>query len=324
MTGLSLSHVSYVYGKDTPFYKEALSDITLSFVPGIVTGIIGQTGSGKSTLLELLCGLLAPTSGQVFLDGEDINRSVVDMTCDRMKEKGFHGDSPFWLSFAHHSAWRASKQDAQAVKRQLHARVGLVMQYPEYQLFDETVLSDIAYGPRNMGKSKEEAEACAAEAAALFGVSPDWFSRSPFDLSGGEKRRVAIAGVLAMHPDILILDEPAAGLDPVGRKIIFEGIANYNRNTGATVIFVSHSMEDLAQYCRQVVVMHEGRIAGQGTPDEIFARADDLRQMGLDIPQVTYIAQELVRQGIPLSGDLSTLDGVKRAILAYWEGRERS
>lgn len=324
MTGLSLSHVSYVYGKDTPFCKEALSDITLSFTPGIITGIIGQTGSGKSTLLEVLCGLLAPTSGQVFLDGEDINRSVREMTCDRMKEKGFHGDSPFWLSFAHHSAWRAAKQDAQAVKRQLHARVGLVMQYPEYQLFDETVLSDIAYGPRNMGKNKEEAEACAAEAAALFGVSPDWFSRSPFDLSGGEKRRVAIAGVLAMHPDILILDEPAAGLDPVGRKIIFEGIANYNRNTGATVIFVSHSMEDLAQYCRQVVVMHEGRIRGQGTPDEIFARADDLRQMGLDIPQVTYIAQELIRQGIPLSGDLSTLDSVKRAILAYWEGRERS
>ena len=320
MKGLSLSNVSYVYGKDTPFYKEALSDISVTFTPGAVTGIIGQTGSGKSTLLELLCGLLQPESGTVTLDGEDINTPVKTLAVRNMKARGCSFDSAFWLSLLHPRAWKAERRAAELTKKQFRARVGLVMQYPEYQLFDETVLSDMCYGPLNLGKSKEEAEACATEAASLLGVSPDWFSRSPFDLSGGEKRRVAIAGVLAMHPDILILDEPAAGLDPIGRRIVFEGIADYNRRTGATVIFVSHSMEDLAQYCSEVLVMHEGRILRHSSVADVFSRADELRSIGLDVPQVTAVADALIKKGIRLSGDLTTLDGVRDAILARWKG----
>lgn len=320
MKGLSLSHVSYVYGKDTPFYKEALSNVSVTFTPGVVTGIIGQTGSGKSTLLELLCGLLQPESGVVTLDGEDINTSVKEMTVGRMKARGYSSDSAFWLSLLHPRTWKTERKAAELQKKQFRARVGLVMQYPEYQLFDETVLSDMCYGPLNLGKSKEEAEACAAEAASLFGVSPDWFGRSPFDLSGGEKRRVAIAGVLAMHPDILILDEPAAGLDPIGRRIVFEGIADYNCRTGATVIFVSHSMEDLAQYCSEVLVMHEGRVLRHATVADVFSRADELRAMGLDVPQVTAVADALIANGISLSGDLTTLTGVRDAILACRKG----
>jgi len=320
MKGLSLFHVSYAYGKDTPFYKEALSDVTVSFTPGLVTGIIGQTGSGKSTLLELLCGLLQPASGKVTLDGEDINTPAKERAVARMKVRGYSSDSAFWLSLLHPRAWKTERKEAEMQIRQFRARVGLVMQYPEYQLFDETVLSDMCYGPLNLCKTKEEAEACAAEAASLFGVSPDWFERSPFDLSGGEKRRVAIAGVLAMHPDILILDEPAAGLDPVGRKIVFEGIADYNRRTGATVIFVSHSMEDLAQYCQEVLVMHEGRVLRHSSVEDVFSRADELRSLGLEVPQVTAVAQELAGYGIPLSGNMTTLDGVRNAILARWKG----
>ena len=211
MASLSLSNVSYIYSPNTPFEKKALDDVSLSFKEGVITGLIGHTGSGKSTLVQLLNGLNKPTSGTVFLDGVDIWENPKDITSVRYK-------------------------------------VGLVMQYPEYQLFEETVKKDIEYGPRNMHLSEDEIEKRVKEAAFFCGITEDLFEKSPFDLSGGQKRRVAIAGVMAMNPQILILDEPAAGLDPIGREEILGGIRTFQKETNTTVIIVSHSMEDMAVY----------------------------------------------------------------------------
>ena len=250
---LRLEHITYRYSAGTPFEVKALDDVTLDIRRGRITGLIGHTGSGKSTLVQLLNGLTRPEAGRVLLDGQDI--------------------------------WQDPKQISK-----VRFRVGLVMQYPEYQLFEETVRADIAFGPRNMQLSGEEIAERVDEAAAFAGVDPSLMDKSPFDLSGGQKRRVAIAGIMAMRPEVLVLDEPAAGLDPQGRRDIFGGIRAYNRETGSTVVIVSHSMEDMAQYCDDVAVMAHARLLMTGTRDEVFARADELEAVGLDIPVITKLS----------------------------------
>lgn len=279
-TILKLSNVSYVYGKGTPFEKKALDNVSVSFEKGKITGLIGHTGSGKSTLVNLLNGLNRPTDGQVLLDGHDI--------------------------------WEKPKEIAK-----VRFRVGLVMQYPEYQLFDETVRADIGFAPRNQGLSPEEVEERVLSAAKFVGIGDDILDKSPFELSGGQKRRVAIAGIIAMNPDVLVLDEPAAGLDPRGRKEILSGLKEYVKESGTTLILVSHSMEDMAYYCDNVVVMNDGVVYREGSVSEIFSMADDLSSVGLDIPMVSRIASELRKQGIDLDGELYTVDGVRDAILKY-------
>ena len=279
-TILKLSNVSYVYGKGTPFEKKALDNVSLSFEKGKITGLIGHTGSGKSTLVNLLNGLNKPTEGTVSLDGQDI--------------------------------WEKPKEIAK-----VRFRVGLVMQYPEYQLFDETVRADIGFAPRNQGLSSEEVEKRVLSAAGFVGIGNDILNKSPFELSGGQKRRVAIAGIIAMNPDVLVLDEPAAGLDPRGRKEILSGLKEYVKESGTTLILVSHSMEDMAYYCDNVVVMNEGKVYREGSVAQIFSAADDLSAVGLDVPMVSRIASELGKRGIALKGELYTVDGVCNAVLEY-------
>lgn len=264
MTKIRLEDISYVYSAGTPYEKHALDNINLDIRAGVITGVIGHTGSGKSTLMQLLNGLERPTAGKVYLDGVDI--------------------------------WEQPKKIS-AVR----FRVGLVMQYPEYQLFEETVEKDIAFGPRNMGLSDDEIARRVAEAAGFVGLAPELMKKSPFDLSGGEKRRAAIAGVMAMTPEVLVLDEPAAGLDPVGRSTIFDAVERYRAGTGATVIIVSHSMEDMARICDDVVVLSGGRIIMTGSTSEVFCRADELSENGLDIPEVSKLMLRLRELGVPVS-----------------------
>ena len=277
---LSLSNVTYVYSKGTPFEKLALDNVSVGFEKGKITGLIGHTGSGKSTLVNLLNGLTKPTTGKILLDGRDI--------------------------------WENPKEIAK-----IRFRVGLVMQYPEYQLFDETVRADIGFGPKNQGLSADEVEARVATAAKFVGLKDDILDKSPFELSGGQKRRVAIAGIIAMNPEVLVLDEPAAGLDPRGRREILSGLKEYVKESGTTLILVSHSMEDMAYYCDNVVVMNDGEVYRSGTVSEIFSMADDLISVGLDIPMVSRIASELSKRGISLTGELYTVDGVYNAIMKY-------
>ena len=274
---LRLEHITYRYSAGTPFEVKALDDVTLDIRRGRITGLIGHTGSGKSTLVQLLNGLTRPEAGRVLLDGQDI--------------------------------WQDPKQIGK-----VRFRVGLVMQYPEYQLFEETVRADIAFGPRNMQLSGEEIAERVDEAAAFAGVDPSLMDKSPFDLSGGQKRRVAIAGIMAMRPEVLLLDEPAAGLDPLGRREIFGGIRAYNRETGSTVVIVSHSMEDMAQYCDDVAVMAHARLLMTGTRDEVFARADELEAVGLDIPVITKLSALLRQGGMPLDPGLYTLEAAEAAL----------
>ena len=274
---LRLEHITYRYSAGTPFEVQALDDVTLDIRRGRITGLIGHTGSGKSTLVQLLNGLTRPEAGRVLLDGQDI--------------------------------WQDPKQIGK-----VRFRVGLVMQYPEYQLFEETVRADIAFGPRNMQLSGEEIAERVDEAAAFAGVDPSLMDKSPFDLSGGQKRRVAIAGIMAMRPEVLVLDEPAAGLDPQGRRDIFGGIRAYNRETGSTVVIVSHSMEDMAQYCDDVAVMAHARLLMTGTRDEVFARADELEAVVLDIPVITKLSALLRQGGMPLDPGLYTLEAAEAAL----------
>lgn len=274
---LRLEHITYRYSAGTPFEVKALDDVTLDIRRGRITGLIGHTGSGKSTLVQLLNGLTRPEAGRVLLDGQDI--------------------------------WQDPKQISK-----VRFRVGLVMQYPEYQLFEETVRADIAFGPHNMQLSGEEIAERVDEAAAFAGVDPSLMDKSPFDLSGGQKRRVAIAGIMAMRPEVLVLDEPAAGLDPQGRRDIFGGIRAYNRETGSTVVIVSHSMEDMAQYCDDVAVMAHARLLMTGTRDEVFARADELEAVGLDIPVITKLSSLLRQGGMPLDPGLYTLEAAEAAL----------
>lgn len=284
---LRLENINYYYGKGTPFEVKALDGVSLDIHRGKLTGIIGHTGSGKSTLVQLLNGLSRPGEGRVLLDGEDI--------WARLKEIG-----------------------------KIRYRVGLVMQYPEYQLFEETVFADIAYGPRNMGLSADEIKERVHKAAAFAGVNIDLLDKSPFDLSGGQKRRVAIAGIMAMEPEVLVLDEPAAGLDPQGRHTIFRGIREYNRQTGCTVIIVSHSMEDMAQYCDDVVVMAHAKVLMAGDRDYVFSRADELEAVGLDIPQVTRLCQLLRRGGMPMPTGLYTVDAARETLVRLFaEAKEK-
>ncbi len=282
---LRLENISFIYSKGTPFEMKALDNVSLDIHRGKLTGIIGHTGSGKSTMVQLFNGLTSPASGRVLLDGVDI--------WEKPKEMG-----------------------------KLRFRVGLVMQYPEYQLFEETVSADIAFGPKNMGLPAEEILERVSEAAAFVGLDPTLMDKSPFDLSGGQKRRVAIAGIMAMRPEVLVLDEPAAGLDPQGRQAIFSGIKEYNRRTGCTVIIVSHSMEDMAQFCDDVVVMANARVLMAGTRDEIFSRADELESVGLDIPQVTRLAVLLTRAGVPVDTCLYTV-GFAEGVLAEVYGLQQ-
>ncbi len=267
---IELKNVTYIYGKGAPYEKKALDEVSLTVNDSEITGIIGHTGSGKSTLVQLLNGLLKPDSGQILLDGKDI--------------------------------WEDAKKIGQ-----VRFRVGLVMQYPEYQLFDDTVRSDIGFGPRNMGMTKDEVAAAVTDAARFAGLSETLLDKSPFDLSGGQKRRAALAGVIAMHPSVLVLDEPAAGLDPGGRREILGRIKTYQRKSGTSVIIVSHSMEDMAMYCDRVVVMTNGKTAMTGTPAEIFSRADELYAAGLDVPQITKVARELRKCGVDIGLDIYTV-----------------
>ena len=280
---LKLENVSYVYSKGTPFEKHALKNINVSFERGRITGLIGHTGSGKSTLVNLLNGLNRPTEGRVLLDGEDI--------------------------------WAKPKEISK-----VRFKVGLVMQYPEYQLFEETVSKDIGFGPTNQGLSKEEIQERVKEAAGFAGIGEDMLEKSPFDLSGGQKRRVAIAGIIAMRPQVLVLDEPAAGLDPRGRREILGGLRSYAEKMNASVILVSHSMEDMAHYCDNVVVMNKGEIFKVGEVREIFSDSSALLSVGLDVPMISRIADNLKARGIELRGDLYTVEGVKEAILSYIGG----
>ena len=283
MATLTLEHVSYTYGAGTPFEVKALDDVSLSVTSGSMTGIIGHTGSGKSTMVQLFNGLEKPQSGRVLLDGVDI--------------------------------WQEPKK-----MRDVRFRVGLVMQYPEYQLFEETVWADIAFGPRNMGLDEAEIARRVEEAAALVGLASEDLQKSPFDLSGGQKRRAAIAGIMAMRPQVLVLDEPAAGLDPRGRDAILRGIRTYNQQTGATVIIVSHSMEDMAAYCDEMVVMSHAKVFLAGSRDKVFASAKELSSVGLDVPQITRIALLLKQKGISLPEGIYTVEAAKQALLPLLGG----
>ena len=258
---LQVQNLGHIYSAGTPFEHVALENVSFSIERGEFIGVIGHTGSGKSTLMQHLNGLLKPTSGNVLLDGQDI--------------------------------WSDKK-----LTRQSRFRVGLVFQYPEYQLFEETVYKDIAFGPKNMGLAQGEIDRRVREAASFVGVSDEQLEMSPFDLSGGQKRRVAIAGVIAMEPEVLILDEPTAGLDPVGREEILANIDSYRRAKNATIMMVSHSMSDVARLAHRLFVMSNARLAMDGTPAEVFARAQELLDMGLDIPEITRVFLKLQQKGL--------------------------
>ncbi|MBQ8372441.1 MAG: energy-coupling factor transporter ATPase [Clostridia bacterium] len=277
---LEVKNVSYIYSKGTPFERVALDDVSVGFERGKITGLIGHTGSGKSTLISLLNGLNRPTKGNIYLDGADI--------------------------------WDKPKEISK-----VRYRVGLVMQYPEYQLFDETVRGDIGFGPRNRGLSPSEVDRLVREAADFVGLDDEILAKSPFDLSGGQKRRVAIAGIIAMGPEVLVLDEPAAGLDPRGRREILGGLRRIVEEKNISVILVSHSMEDMAMYCDNIVVMNDGRIYKTGTVEEVFSMGEELADIGLDVPMVSKLMERVRRAGIPLEGTLYTVEGARDAIMKY-------
>ena len=272
-----LDHVDYVYGGDTPLEVKALDDICLQIPDGQFVGIIGHTGSGKSTLVQHMNGLLKATSGHIYFNGEDI----------------YDRDFPM---------------------KKLRSRVGLVFQYPEYQLFEVDVLSDVCFGPKNLGLDRKEAELKAFDALRKVGLPMELYYQSPFELSGGQKRRVAIAGVLAMEPEVLILDEPTAGLDPKGRDEILSQIRQLQRDTGITILLVSHSMEDVAKYVERIIVMNNGRVLYDDVPKKVFARYKDLEEIGLAAPQVTYILHELQRRGFPVDVSATTIEEAAETI----------
>ena len=270
-------NLSHYYMEGTPNKIAALKDVNVKIEPGEAVGIIGHTGSGKSTLISHFNALLKPSSGSVLIDGEDIFTSKETVRNSRFK-------------------------------------VGLCFQYPEYQLFEETVFKDIAFGPKNMKLGEEEIKERVLKAAAYTGVSSDWLDKSPFDLSGGEKRRVAIAGVVAMEPEVLVLDEPAAGLDPAGRRSLIEMINNYREKTGSTVVIVSHSMEDIARMADRLIVMNKGEVAMDGTLNEVFSQSERLAEIGLDVPEITKIFAEIKKRGIDVPLDVYSLDRAEEVI----------
>lgn len=279
MSDIKVSALRHVYSAGTPFEKVAIDDINIEIPHGQFVGLIGHTGSGKSTFIQHLNALLKPTSGTVTVDGEDIN---------------------------------ADKISAKNVRY----KVGLVFQYPEYQLFEETVYADIAFGPKNMGLSATEIDERVREAAHFVGVTDEQFEKSPLELSGGQKRRVAIAGVIAMRPGVLILDEPTAGLDPAGCEQILRNICDYHTQTGSTVIIVSHSMDDVARLADRLVVFNHGAIRFDGTPEEVFSQPEELRSIGLAVPAATELAMELKKLGLKLPNSIYTNEQLEKALVA--------
>ncbi|MGI5988258.1 energy-coupling factor transporter ATPase [uncultured Oscillibacter sp.] len=280
---LSIKHLTHTYGIGTPFCRSAVEDVSFDVMDGEFLGVIGHTGSGKSTLIQHLNGLLRPTSGQILLGGRDI--------------------------------WAEPKKI-----RDVRFQVGLVFQYPEYQLFEETVYKDIAFGPANMGKTGAELDRCVRESAKLVGIRDDQLEKSPFELSGGQKRRVALAGVIAMEPKVLVLDEPTAGLDPAGRENLMANIRDYHRNKHTTVVLVSHSMDEIARNVDRIVVLKSAHVLMSGTPREVFARGDELLSAGLDVPEVTRVAMALRRRGLPIDPAVYTVEELERALLAARKG----
>ena len=284
MNVLSVRGLTHVYGQGTSSEAVALNNCSFDIEKGELVGIIGHTGSGKSTLIQHFNGLLKPTKGQVLLSGQDINESKQTVVASRF-------------------------------------RIGLCFQYPEYQLFEETVERDIAFGPKNMKLDEAEINRRVLKCIEYVGLDKEYLQKSPFDLSGGEKRRVAIAGVMAMEPEILVLDEPTAGLDPQGRDTVFNLIRNYQKQTGSTVIIVSHSMEDVARLASKALVMNKGEVAMYGTIDEVYSRADELVTMGLNVPQITRIFMKLKKDGLPIKGNIYTVEqGVEEIIRLKKEG----
>ena len=267
---LELKNLSYVYGTGTPFEKTAVNNLSLSIEKGEFIGIMGHTGSGKSTLVQMLNGLMKPTSGQVLLDGEDIWANPKDI-------------------------------------RKIRFKVGMVFQYPEYQLFEETVAKDIAFGPTNMGKSGAELEKAVNDAARFTGLKDELLEKSPFDLSGGEKRRAAIAGVIAMNPEVLVLDEPTAGLDPMGRDVLLSQIVQYHKERKNTVILVSHSMEDIARVADKIIVMNKSNLVMFDKTKEVFSKGRELEKIGLRVPQITKIMLELREKGFNVPEGILTV-----------------
>ena len=280
---IRVENLTHTYGQDTPFCRSAVKEMNLEIRKGEFLGIIGHTGSGKSTLIQHLNGLLRPTSGTIYLNGRDI--------------------------------WADPKKI-----RDVRFKVGLVFQYPEYQLFEETCYKDIAFGPKNMGLNSDEIDRRVRAAAAFAGLSEDLLEKSPFDLSGGQKRRVAIAGVIAMDPEVLILDEPSAGLDPKGRRDLLRNIREYHEQRGTTVVMVSHSMDEVAENVDRIIVLAQAGVVMSGTPREVFSRAQELVDVGLNVPQVTQIALELRRQGVEIDEAVYTVDDLRRALGALKGG----
>ena len=276
---IKLEHINYVYSPGTAYENHALKDINLEIPHGQFVGIIGHTGSGKSTLIQHLNGLVKATDGALYYNGENIYAEGYNM-------------------------------------RELRNQVGLVFQYPEHQLFEADVLSDVCFGPKNQGCSEEEAKQRALEALQLVGLKEKYYDRSPFDLSGGQKRRAAIAGVLAMNPKVLVLDEPTAGLDPKGRDEILDQIAYLHKTCDMTVILVSHSMEDIAKYVDRIIVMNHGQVAFDDVPKKVFEHYEELERIGLSAPQVTYIMHELKARGLDVPADVTTIEEATEAILA--------
>ena len=315
MDKIYLDHVNYIYSPGTPFEHVALRDVTLGIRAGCITGIIGHTGSGKSTMMQMLNGLTTPTSGKIYLDGYDINATAHDVTEEWLKR-------PEYANLSKSAAKKAIREEVKRRRRNLCFRVGLVMQYPEYQLFEETVYRDIAFGPTNMGLSEDQIRERVREACTFTDLSEDLLEKSPFDLSGGQKRRVALAGVIAMRPEVLVLDEPAAGLDPRGRDYIFDGIRAFQQKTGCTVLIVSHSMEDMARYCDDVVVMENAQVLMSGNCKEVFSRIGTLSNVGLDIPQITYLMRLLRDKGINVSENIYTVDRAVDALVALFEAKK--
>ena len=280
MSILELKNICYTYGTGTPFEKKAVNDVSFSVNKGELIGIIGHTGSGKSTLVQMLNGLMKPTSGQVLLDGVDI--------------------------------WDKPKEI-----RKIRFKVGMVFQYPEYQLFEETVYKDIAFGPTNKGLSVEEIDKEVRRAARFTGLKDELLDKSPFDLSGGEKRRAAIAGVIAMDPDVLVLDEPTAGLDPMGRDVLLSQIVRYHEERQNTVLLVSHSMEDIARVADRIVVMNKSKLVMFDETQKVFARGDELEKIGLRIPQITKIMSQLRKRGVDVPEGILTVDSAVDYLLPF-------
>ena len=280
MSVIRTENLTYTYSQGTPFEKTAVKDVNIEIEEGELVGIIGHTGSGKSTLIQHLNGLIKPTSGKIFIDGVDIHDKNIKL-------------------------------------RDVRFKVGLVFQYPEYQIFEETVYKDIAFGPTNMGLDEGEIDKRVRETAKLVGIDDSLLNKSPFELSGGQKRRVAIAGVKAMRPKVLILDEPTAGLDPRGREMILGQIKHYHEETGSTVLLVSHSMEDVARFAQKILVMNKGEVFCYDTPPAVFARADEIAAIGLSVPQITKVFSMLRSRGIDIRGDVYTIEFAMKTINEY-------